>query len=191
MWREKERGDRKERAGDGGLKEVGLTGACVDLRSSNTIVSRRTCVETLAVLPHPLPPQEQEKLGLAVHAAIVLGAHRAALADGVHSIASCRRETRDRRHKQEVWLVSTTCKAMQSINQSIKFLIKSFYISSGHKCLGLDPKKQGEAQWQGKKTWFRSQKAGRKEKRKNPLEQRLSLRVCNTGTVSMNDNCLW
>jgi hypothetical protein len=88
--------------GTEGMKEGGLTGARVDLRSSNAIVSRRTCVETLAVLPHPLPPQEQEELGLAVHAAIVLGAHRAALADGVHTIASCRRETRDRGHKQKV-----------------------------------------------------------------------------------------
>ena len=46
-------------------------------------------MEALAVLTHPLPPQEQEELGLAVHAAVVLGAHGAALADRVGPIAGC------------------------------------------------------------------------------------------------------
>lgn len=45
-------------------------------------------METLAILPHPLPPQEQEELGLAVHTPVVLGTHRAAFTDGISSIAS-------------------------------------------------------------------------------------------------------
>lgn len=48
-------------------------------------------MKTLPVLPHPLPPQKQEQFRLAVHAAVIPGAHRAAFADGVRSIASCRK----------------------------------------------------------------------------------------------------
>lgn len=47
-------------------------GAHVDVCPSHAVESRRTGVETLAVLPHPLPPQEQEELGLAVHTAVIL-----------------------------------------------------------------------------------------------------------------------
>lgn len=52
-----------------------LTGAHVDFRAANAVVSGRTVVKTLAVLPHPLPSQEQEEFGLAVHAAVIPGAH--------------------------------------------------------------------------------------------------------------------
>lgn len=51
-------------------------------------------METFPVLPHPLPPQEQEEFGLAVYAAVVPGAHGAAFTDRVGSIASCGRNTR-------------------------------------------------------------------------------------------------
>lgn len=51
-------------------------------------------METFPVLPHPLPPQEQEEFGLAVYTAVVSGAHGAAFTDGVRSIASCGRNTR-------------------------------------------------------------------------------------------------
>lgn len=73
--------------------EAGLTvlypapGAHVEFGASHAVVSGRTVVKTLPVLPHPLPPQEQEEFGLAVHAAVIPGAHRAAFADGVRSIA--------------------------------------------------------------------------------------------------------
>lgn len=70
-----------------------LTGANVELWTAYAIVSGWTVVETLPVLPHPLPPQEQEEFGLAVYTAVVSGAHWAAFTDGVRSIASCRRNT--------------------------------------------------------------------------------------------------
>lgn len=55
-------------------------------------------METLPILPHPLPPQEQEELGLAVYTAVVSGAHWAAFTDGVRSIASCRRNTQEQKY---------------------------------------------------------------------------------------------
>lgn len=45
-------------------------------------------MKTFPVLPHPLPPQEQKEFGLAVHTAVVSGAHRAAFTNGIRSIAS-------------------------------------------------------------------------------------------------------
>lgn len=63
-------------------------GAHVDFRSAHSVVSSWTVVKTLPILPHPLPPQEQEEFGLTIYAAIVPGAHRAAFTDGVGSIAS-------------------------------------------------------------------------------------------------------
>lgn len=68
----------------------GLTGAHVEFGGSHAVVSDRTVVKTLPVLPHPLPPQKQEEFGLAVYTAVVPGAHCAAFTDGVRSIASCR-----------------------------------------------------------------------------------------------------
>lgn len=62
-------------------------GAHVDLRGPHAVVAGGAGVEALAVLTHPLAAQEQEELGLAVDAAVVLGAHGAALADRVRSIA--------------------------------------------------------------------------------------------------------
>lgn len=53
----------------------GLTGAHVELWAAHAVVSGRTVVKTLPILPHPLPPQKQEELGLAVHTAVVSGAH--------------------------------------------------------------------------------------------------------------------
>lgn len=66
-----------------------LTRAHVELWTAHAVVSDWTVVETLPILPHPLPPQKQEEFWLAVHTPIVSGAHRAAFTDGVRSIASC------------------------------------------------------------------------------------------------------
>lgn len=52
-----------------------LTGAHVEFRGSHAVVPGWTVVKTLPILPHPLPPQKQEELGLAVYAAVVSGAH--------------------------------------------------------------------------------------------------------------------
>lgn len=81
------------------VKKGGLTGAHVEFGAAHAVVSGRTVVETLPVLPHPLPPQKQEELGLAVYTAVVPGAHRAALADGVRAIARCRTDTGEKRSK--------------------------------------------------------------------------------------------
>lgn len=85
------------RVGDTGIGgEAGgwvLTGAHVDFKGAHAVVSGRTVEQALPVLPHPLSPQKQEELGLAVHTAVVPGAHRAAFTDGVASIASCRTNT--------------------------------------------------------------------------------------------------
>lgn len=62
--------------------------ADVEFWGPQSVVSRRTGVEALPILPHPLPPQEQEQLWLAVEAPVILGANRAAFANGVRSIAS-------------------------------------------------------------------------------------------------------
>lgn len=69
-------------------------------------------MKTLPVLPHPLPPQKQEQFGLAVHTAVIPGAHRAAFTDGVRTIASCRKDKQggwgEERgwHKSKSWLES-------------------------------------------------------------------------------------
>lgn len=75
-----------------------LTGANVELWAAYAVVSSWTVVETLPVLPHPLPPQEQEEFGLAVYTAVVSGAHWAAFTDGVRSIASCKRNTQEQKY---------------------------------------------------------------------------------------------
>lgn len=75
---------------------TGLTGAHVEFRAAHAVISGRTVVKTLPILPHPLTSQEKEEFGLAVYAAVVLGAHRAALTDGVGSIASCRINTEEK-----------------------------------------------------------------------------------------------
>lgn len=87
------RGGWRVRAGVWKGKQ-GLTGANVELWAAYAVVAGWTVVETFPVLPHPLPPQKQEEFGLAVHAAVVSGAHGAAFTDGVRSIASCGRKTR-------------------------------------------------------------------------------------------------
>lgn len=56
-------------------------------------------MKTFPILPHPLSPQKQEEFGLAVHTAVVPGAHRAAFTDGVRSIASCRTNTEEKKAK--------------------------------------------------------------------------------------------
>lgn len=75
-----------------------LTGANVELWAAYAVVSGWTVVETLPILPHPLPPQEQEEFGLAVYTAVVSGAHWAAFTDGVRSIASCKRNTQEQKY---------------------------------------------------------------------------------------------
>lgn len=62
-------------------------GAHVDLGAPHAVVAGRTVLQTLAVLPHPLAPQEQKEFGLAGYAAVVSGAHRAAFTDRIRSIA--------------------------------------------------------------------------------------------------------
>lgn len=69
-------------------------------------------MKTLPILPHPLPPQKQEQFGLAVHTAVIPGAHRAAFTDGVRTIASCRKDKQggwgEERgwHRSKSWLES-------------------------------------------------------------------------------------
>ena len=85
---------------EGGQERAGgpPTGAHVDLGAAHAVVPGWAVVEALAVLPHALPPQEQEELGLAAHTAVVPGAHRAAFTHGVGSITSCKTHTHTHTH---------------------------------------------------------------------------------------------
>lgn len=81
----------------------GLTWAHVDLRPTGAVVARGADVETLAVLPHPLPPQEKEELGLARHTPIVLRTNWAAFADWVNIASWNTRQNKNIGFTEQYW----------------------------------------------------------------------------------------